>query len=158
MIALICQITEAADGIAKISNGRSDLFVFALLSFGLVAFAVWQNHTQRKATDEREQKNFEFYRDMAIRNSDQMDVNNGSVERVAHAIESICDSHRVVSESVASLHRQQLRDRRSICNVIDATDAFHRGEAEEAHEQLRHARKHILAGETYEPPTNQQGS
>lgn len=159
---MLSQIETAIETTGAVLAGRSETLVVVVLLVIFIAFVLWRDWQVRKADAKAEQrrqdredkretiekeradKQLLFLQELGRRNSDQIDLMGSALDRTSHATETMATSAQRTERSLELLTNQQLKDRSAIIDVIDATEAQHRGESDKAAEAFRRARDHLM--------------
>ena len=136
---MLGQISEVADAIGGVTQGRSDSFVFTIASLAVLCFVVWVWFQKTKRDEERMDKREDADQKRDQSNADSLRLISDSTAKTARATE-------LMAGTVEKMEVRQERDRRAILSVIDSVDARNRGDEEKAKDSLRDARSILITG------------
>jgi hypothetical protein len=138
-VVMLGQISEVADAIGGVTQGRSDSFVFTIASLAVLCFVVWVWFQKTKRDEERMDKREDADQKRDQSNADSLRLISDSTAKTARATE-------LMAGTVEKMEVRQERDRRAILSVIDSVDARNRGDEEKAKDSLRDARSILITG------------
>jgi len=138
-VFMLGQISEVADAIGGVTQGRSDSFVFTIASLAVLCFVVWVWFQKTKRDEERMDKREDADQKRDQSNADSLRLISDSTAKTARATE-------LMAGTVEKMEVRQERDRRAILSVIDSVDARNRGDEEKAKDSLRDARSILITG------------